>query len=458
MKIPKHLIEKYNQPVPRYTSYPPATSFSADFTPEQAARAYTASNTEKPGNISLYFHIPFCTRLCHYCGCNTYFTRNRDLYGRYVEALGREIVMISSQLASERQVTQVHFGGGTPNALPVEMIAQIMDMVKENFSLSEKAETAIECHPALLDERYLTSLHKAGFNRISLGIQDFDPDVLKTVNRDAPVIPVDELTRIIRSLGNIGLNFDFMYGLPGQTEASFARTLEKAVSISPDRLVTFSYAHVPWIKKAQKILEKKGLPDPSAKLDMFLTGYRIMKEAGYLPIGLDHYARPDDELSVALQNRTLHRNFQGYCTRETTGQVYAAGITGISQLESAYIQNTRNMEFYLDQVSKRVFPVEKGYALSGNEKVIRHVITEIMCNNYLSWELASRELGLPEDEIKSLVSCNEHILEEFAADGLLRFTPEEVELTETGRFFIRNIAAAFDPGFRTTAGAFSKAI
>lgn len=458
MKIPQHLIEKYNQPVPRYTSYPPATYFSADFTPELAARAFTASNTEKPGNISLYFHIPFCTRLCYYCGCNTYFTGNRDLYGRYVEALGREIVMISSQLANERQVTQVHFGGGTPNALPVEMIAQIMAMVKDNFSLSEKAETAIECHPALLDERYLTSLHKAGFNRISLGIQDFDPEVLKTVNRDAPVIPVDELTRIIRSLGNIGLNFDFMYGLPGQTEASFARTLEKAVSISPDRLVTFSYAHVPWIKKAQKILEKKGLPDPSAKLDMFLTGYRIMKEAGYLPIGLDHYARPDDELSVALQNRTLHRNFQGYCTRETTGQVYAAGITGISQLESAYIQNTRNMEFYLDQVSKRVFPVEKGYALSGNEKVIRHVITEIMCNNYLSWELASRELGLPEDEIKSLVSCNEHILEEFAADGLLRFTPEEVELTETGRFFIRNIAAAFDPGFRTTAGAFSKAI
>jgi oxygen-independent coproporphyrinogen-3 oxidase len=377
---------------------------------------------------------------------------------RYVEALKTEIRLIGSSLTKNRKVTQVHFGGGTPNALPVEMIAQIMASVKETFFLSPRAEIAIECHPALLDEHYLEGLHLAGFNRISLGIQDFDPGVLLTVNRDAPVIPVEELTRIIRSLGNTGVNFDFMYGLPGQTVTSFARTLERAVSISPERLVTFSYAHVPWIKKAQKILEKKGLPDPGSKLDMFLTGYRIMKEAGYLPIGLDHYARPEDELSVALRNKTLHRNFQGYCTRETTGQVYAAGITGISQLESAYIQNTRNMEIYLDQTGKGIFPVEKGYSLSGSEKIIRYVITEIMCNSYLSWDRASRELGLPEEEIKSTLAWDERILVEFAADGLLRYNPVELEITETGRFFVRNIAAAFDPAFQSAANTFSKAI
>jgi oxygen-independent coproporphyrinogen-3 oxidase len=183
-----------------------------------------------------------------------------------------------------------------------------------------------------------------------------------------------------------------------------------------------------------------------------------MKEAGYLSIGLDHYARPEDELSVALRNRTLHRNFQGYCTRETTGQVYAVGITGISQLESAYIQNTRNMEIYLDQTSKGIFPVEKGYSLSGSEKIIRYVITEIMCNSYLSWERASLELGLTEEEIKSTVAYDEQLLNEFSSDGLLMVTKNDIELTETGRFFVRNIAAAFDPAFQSAANTFSKAI
>ena len=459
MKIPEKLIQKYNIPVPRYTSYPPANFFHENFGQEQYLKAIEASNREWPENISLYIHIPFCSKLCHFCGCNTQYTRDKEKLGRYVETVKKEIVMVKKRLDPRRKVSQVHWGGGTPNSLPIEMIRGIMDLIHENFEFIKKPEIAIECHPAMLDENYTEQLVLAGFNRFSLGIQDFNKEVLENVNRDAPNVPVKEIVGWIRSFENTGVNLDFIYGLPFQNEKSFSETIEKAVDISPDRMVTFSYAHVPWIKKAQKILEKRGLPEANEKLSMFEAGYKILTENGYTPIGLDHYAKETDDLSIALKNRNLHRNFQGYCTRETTGQVYAFGATGISQLESNYAQNEKNPEKYVELINSGQFTIVKGYHLELQEKIIRHVINEIMCNEYVSFTETAEKFNTSKEKIKSVLKFDKKLFKDFVEDGILEIeSGENFRVTKTGRFFIRNIAAQFDPNLQKETKKFSKAL
>jgi oxygen-independent coproporphyrinogen-3 oxidase len=458
MKIPEILIEKYNIPVPRYTSYPPANFFSNEFNNEDYIRAIGISNNEWPENISIYIHIPFCPKICHYCGCNTHLTRDTNKMRVYVDAVKKEIVMVKKYLDPKRKVSQVHWGGGTPNSLPVEMITEIMEVIHYNFSFIANPEIAIECHPAMLDHIYIENLVKSGFNRFSLGIQDFNQKVLDNVNRDASVIPVEELVAMIRGYQNTSVNLDFIYGLPFQDVNSFSESMERAALISPDRLVTFSYAHIPWIKKAQKILEIRGLPKPSEKLAMFEAAYKILTQNGYKAIGLDHYAKTSDDLYIAMKNRTLHRNFQGYCTRETTGQVYAFGATGISQMESAYAQNAKDTNQYVAQISQGNFFIEKGYSLSKTEKIIKHVINEIMCNHFVSWSEAANKFGVSETEIKSTVSFDENTLTEFVSDGLIKFETGAIEVTDLGKFFVRNIAASFDPNLKNALQKFSKAL
>lgn len=458
MKPELHLIEKYNVPVPRYTSYPPANFFVNEFGNSEYIQAIETSNHEAPENISIYIHIPFCPKICHYCGCNTHLTRNKQMMRIYVDAVKKEIVMVKKYLDPKRKVSQIHWGGGTPNSLPVEMVEEIMAVIHQNFQFIANPEIAMECHPAMLDALYIDALVKSGFNRISLGIQDFNQKVLDNVNRDAPEIPVEELVAMIRSHKNIGVNFDFIYGLPYQDVKSFTETMERAAKISPDRLVTFSYAHIPWIKKAQKILEVRGLPQASEKLEMFEAAYNVLTQTGYKAIGLDHYARENDDLYVAVKNRTLHRNFQGYCTRETTGQVYAFGATGISQMESAYAQNAKDTNQYVEEISKGNFFIEKGYSLSKTEKIIRHVINEIMCNHYLSWNEAAGKFAVSPEEIRGIVGFEAQAFEGFVNDELVNFDAESVEVSEKGKFFVRNIAAAFDPNLKNALQKFSKAL
>lgn len=458
MKPDYNLIEKYNVPVPRYTSYPPANFFVNEFGNSEYIQAIETSNHEAPENISIYIHIPFCPKICHYCGCNTHLTRNKQMMRIYVDAVKKEIVMVKKYLDPRRKVSQIHWGGGTPNSLPVEMVEEIMAVIHQNFQFIANPEIAMECHPAMLDSSYIESLVKSGFNRISLGIQDFNQKVLENVNRDAPEIPVEELVAMIRSHKNIGVNFDFIYGLPYQDVKSFTETMERAAKISPDRLVTFSYAHIPWIKKAQKILEVRGLPQASEKLEMFEAAYNVLTQTGYKAIGLDHYARENDDLFVAVKNRTLHRNFQGYCTRETTGQVYAFGATGISQMESAYAQNAKDTNQYVEEINKGNFFIEKGYSLSKTEKIIRHVINEIMCNHYLSWNEAAGRFAVSPEEIRGIVGFEARTFEGFVNDELVNFDAESVEVSEKGKFFVRNIAAAFDPNLKNALQKFSKAL
>jgi len=376
----------------------------------------------------------------------------------YVDAVKKEILMVKKHLNPQRKVSQVHWGGGTPNSLPIEMVEEIMAQIHLSFSFIPNPEIAMECHPAMLDANYINALVKTGFNRISLGIQDFNPVVLKNVNRDAPEIPVEELVEMLRSHKNMGVNLDFIYGLPFQDVKSFSETIERAAKISPDRLVTFSYAHIPWIKKAQKILEKRGLPEATEKLAMFEAAFNILTQNGYTAIGLDHYAKSNDELSIAVKNRMLHRNFQGYCTRETTGQVYAFGATGISQMESAYSQNVKDTMQYVAAIEKGNFSIEKGYSLNETEKIIKHVINEIMCNHFISWNEAAGKFGVSETEIKNTVAFDENLLAGFNADGLINFGPGEIEVTDLGKFFVRNIAASLDPNLKNAMQKFSKAL
>jgi len=458
MKVPHQLIQKYNTPVPRYTSYPPANFFSSEFTSEDYVQWLKLSNKEETQNISIYIHIPFCPKICHYCGCNTHLTRDTNKMRVYADALKKEILMVKRYLAPERRVSQVHWGGGTPNSLPIEMVEEIMKVIHQNFSFIDQPEIAMECHPALLDDLYIEKLIQLKINRFSLGIQDFNQKVLDNVNRDASSIPVEELVQMIRSYKGTSVNLDFIYGLPFQDENSFAETIKKAIEISPDRLVTFSYAHIPWIKKAQKILEVRGLPAADKKMVMFETGYRLLTQNGYKAIGLDHFAKPEDELYLALKNRTLHRNFQGYCTRQTTGQVYAFGATGISQLDSAYAQNIKDTNTYVKQINSGSFAIEKGYKLNRTEKIIRHVINQIMCNYYLSWKDAEQVLGTSVSEIKNDVNYDEKILDQFSEEGLLNYNDDEISVNESGKFFIRNIAASFDPVLKTASKKFSKAL
>ena len=281
MEIDKQLLDKYDVPVPRYTSYPPANHFKDSFTEASWLELVEASNHEDPSHIGFYIHIPFCRRICFYCGCNAHAMKSSSVVEDYFKALEAEIHTVIEHIDKNRKVSQIHYGGGTPNAVDVNFLARINEIFFKQFRFIENPEIAIECHPAHLDYEYVNNLVKAGFNRISLGIQDFNPEILKGVNRLPSALPVDQLVQHLRSYASpLSVNLDFIYGLPGQTVESFTKTIQQAIDIRPDRLVTFSYAHVPWLKQHQQILERKGLPDASHKMEMFLASRGVVVFCG----------------------------------------------------------------------------------------------------------------------------------------------------------------------------------
>ncbi len=457
MNIPQELLKKYNVPTPRYTSYPPANFFHDNFEELEVEKAILLSNNENPQNISLYIHIPFCNKLCFYCGCNTVISKDRNLIDTYIKTLLKEIILLKSKLDSNRKVSQIHWGGGTPNYLPIEDVKSIMKALYEHFDFIPKAEIAMECHPWHLTYEYIDQLIELGFNRLSLGVQDFDEKVMKTINRNQSKIPILDLSNYIKNKG-VSVNLDFIYGLPHQSVQSFSETMQKAINISPNRLVTFSYAHVPWVKKAQKKLEEYNLPDAHEKVKLFEIAFDLLTKGGYQAIGLDHFAKADDELNIALNKKNLHRNFQGYCTRETTGQVYALGVSGISQLESSYLQSTKDILNYTRSINDGKFAIEKVYFLSQDEKISREIINELMCNLYLSWDHISERFNIKKSEIKNInKTLNQHLVI-FEREGLISYDEDEIHINNAGKFFIRNIASVFDPKMINTNKNFSKAL
>ncbi len=455
----RELLEKYNYPVPRYTSYPPANFFTEEFGPADYLKAVDDSNQWNPENISIYIHIPFCLKMCYFCGCNSYALRKEDVVEAYHKALLQEIRMVTSRLDKNRKVSQIHYGGGTPNAIPVEYLQEINELLFSTFQFIPEPEIAIEVNPAYLTYEQMTGLKKAGFNRFSLGIQDFNHEVLDAVNRDQAALPVKDIISFLKQDSpNMAVNLDFIYGLPKQTAANFSETIKKAIELRPDRLVTFSYAHVPWVSKIQKKLEKEGLPAGDEKIKMFEAAYSLLTQNGYEAIGLDHYANINDELTQARINKQLHRNFQGYCTRRTTGQVYAFGVTGISQLEGVYAQNTKSIDEYIATINKGELTTIKGYALTPEQIVVREVITELMCNEQIIWADLGMILGMTSDEVKSHTTYNVELLQQFANDGIITLSEEKIQITGDGQLFIRNVAASFDPLTKAGQTNFSKPV
>ncbi len=453
-----NILLKYNRPGPRYTSYPPAPFFHTGYTAADYKQSIIDSNNEEPGNISIYIHIPFCPRLCHFCGCNTGIARGKDHIERYIKALIKEINTVSLLIDKKRTVTQVHWGGGTPNSIPFEFIIAVMVALKVNFKFHPGAEIAMECSPAYLTLQDIDTLAEIGFNRLSLGVQDFHKEVLDAVNRLPSMISIDELIRYIRGKGFKSINLDLIYGLPKQTPETFADSINQAIALSPDRLVTFSYAHVPWFNKSMEKLERIGLPSTGEKFRLFGLAYEMLTENGYVPIGLDHYAKPSDDLSIALKEKKLHRNFQGYCTRETTGQVYAFGSSGISQLWNAYSQNIKDYQQYIESVENNDFATERGYSLSENEIIYREAINSIMCNGHLHFKEMAEKFGISENELKNTLKYSPSKLTEFIDDGLITLNGEGVTVSQQGMLVVRNIAMTFDPQLESKQGMYSKTI
>ena len=435
------LVEKYNVPGPRYTSYPPATKFTDALTWDVLA-PHIEANNRTDRDLSLYFHIPFCETLCWFCGCNSIITQDHRRGQTYADYLGREVAQMSAFLNPRRKVVQLHWGGGSPTFLQPDEIRKLGGVIRRHFIFSGDLEAGVEIDPRRLTRGHLAALREAGFNRASLGVQDFDPTVQQAVHRLQPRDLTAQALNWLRELGFTSVNFDLIYGLPHQTVESFNRTLDAVLELQPDRLAVFSYAHVPWVKPAQKILEqKKYLPSAEIKLQLLKTVIeRLTEDNRYIYIGMDHFARPGDELAVAQKQKRLQRNFQGYSTR-AGADIYAFGLSSISQIPDAYWQNEKALPAYFAAVEAGKIPLARGCLVTGEDQIRRETIMRVMCDLSLDYAVMSEKLG---------INFTQHFAGElaalapFEADGLVRCSPAGFEVTDTGRLFIRNLAMHFD--------------
>jgi len=440
LKVDLDLVQKYNVAGPRYTSYPPATKFTDALTwPDLAERILENNKTER--DLSLYFHIPFCETLCWFCGCTTVITLNHSQGQTYINYLEKEVAQMSTLLNPRRKAVQLHWGGGSPTFLSPDEIRKLGDIIHKHFTLSDDIEAGVEIDPRRLTRDHVVALREIGFNRASLGVQDFDPAVQQAVHRIQPREMTQQTLDWLREAGFGSINLDLIYGLPHQTIESFKHTLDIVLEMQPDRLAVFSYAHVPWVKPAQKILEQKILPAPETKLQLLkMVIERLTENNRYVYIGMDHFARPGDELVSAQRNKTLQRNFQGYSTRGNA-DIYAFGMSSISQIPDAYWQNEKELPKYYAALDAGKVPLTRGYLVTDEDKVRRDTIMRVMCDLSLNYAAMSQRLGINfashfEREIESLAA--------FEADGLVRRSPTDLEVSDKGRLFIRNIAMCFD--------------
>jgi oxygen-independent coproporphyrinogen III oxidase len=439
LRVGEEFLAKYNRPGPRYTSYPTAPVWNDSFGPADLEKTFEeAENAKTP--VSLYMHIPFCESLCLFCACNVVIQKNKSVAPPYLDVLKREMERISHSISRRRPVVQFHWGGGTPTYLTPEQIEDLFGFTREHFEFAPDSEIGIEVDPRVTSRVHLETIRKMGFNRLSMGIQDFHADVQKAVHRIQPFEMTRDLLFAARELGFDSINVDLIYGLPYQTPETFAHTVEQIISLSPDRIALFSYAHVPWLKKQQGSFVGH-LPEGMMKFEIFLTGLLQFVEAGYLYIGMDHFAKPGDELAVSQQNRTLHRNFQGYTTK-AGADLYGMGITAISGIQHAYAQNHRDIPSWEKAVAERGLATMRGYHLSEEDLLHRAVISRLLCHTVVIKEEISREFEIDFDEY-----FTEELrrLETFREDGLVLLDRGEIRATWLGRIFIRNLAMVFDP-------------
>jgi oxygen-independent coproporphyrinogen-3 oxidase len=437
-QISDEMLEKYNKPGPRYTSYPTAPVWKDDFGPEDLEKYYAnAEQADTP--LSLYMHLPFCESLCLFCACNVSIQKDKRVTIPYLAALKKEIDHVAGKVSKKRRVIQFHWGGGTPTYLSPAQMEELFNHTHERFSFAPDAEIGIEVDPRVTNTEHLEALRRLGFNRLSMGIQDFQPQVQQTIHRVQPYEMTRDLIAAGRSLGFESLNVDLIYGLPYQTAETFAETIEQVLTLVPDRVAMFSYAHVPWLKKQQGSFQAH-LPEGKEKFRIFRSGLEKFLGAGYQYIGMDHFARPGDELAVAQRNRTLHRNFQGYTTK-AGADLYGMGVSAISSIGSAYAQNRREVPVYQDEASSRGLATFRGYRLSPDDLLRRAVIGRLLCHTVIPKNEIEREFSISFDEY---FATELKRLEEPRAEGLVEIAPGEIRVTPLGRIFIRNVAMVFD--------------
>ncbi|MEX0685508.1 MAG: oxygen-independent coproporphyrinogen III oxidase [Balneolales bacterium] len=458
MPIDVNLVYKYKTQAPRYTSYPSAPHFEEVQNDKQHKEITNniLSRNRRERNISLYVHLPFCASLCWYCGCTTVITRKQGNSKTYLDYVEKELAGLGKLLNKDNQVVQVHLGGGTPTFLLPEEIIRLGSMMSSRFSFNPDAENAVEIDPRRLTREHITALKTAGFNRASIGLQDFNPKVQKAVNRIQPYSMTKETIDWLRKDEFRSINIDLIYGLPHQTVDSFRKTLDQVLLLKPDRLAVFSYAHVPWMKPAQKHLDRYGLPTTEEKFSMLCMTVQTLTENGYRHIGMDHFARNDDELAIAQSTKQLQRNFQGYSTWADT-DIYALGMSSISQVGNMYVQNTKELPVYYKALDDGQSTWHKFYHLTEDDQIRRKVIMRLMCDMELNYAKMSSQLNIHfeeyfQEDILRLQSLKE--------DGLVSLDSEGLTVTDSGRLFLRNIAMQFDVRSRikTTQSRYSQSI
>jgi oxygen-independent coproporphyrinogen-3 oxidase len=439
LSVGEEFVARYNRPGPRYTSYPTAPVWTDEFGVKDYEDAIAAAD-RKGSPVSLYMHLPFCESLCLFCACNVVIRKDKSVTPPYLAVLKKEIDRVSRGVSKKRQVTQFHWGGGTPTYLTPEQIEDLFTYTRERFNFAPDAEIGIEVDPRVTSQEHMETVRKMGFNRLSMGIQDFQEDVQKAVHRIQPYEMTRDLIATARELGFDSINVDLIYGLPYQTGESFAHTVEQIVGLSPDRIAMFSYAHVPWLKKQQGSFVAH-LPEGMKKFDIFRNGLLKFLEAGYLYIGMDHFAKENDELAISQRNRTLHRNFQGYTTK-AGADLYGMGITAISGVQDTYAQNYREIPAWEKAVADHGLATMRGYRLSPDDIIRREVISRLLCHTVIVKDEISTMFGIGFDEYFAPELERLKMPQE---DGLVTVNDKEIRTAWLGRIFIRNLAMIFDP-------------
>jgi oxygen-independent coproporphyrinogen-3 oxidase len=446
LEVDLELIRRLDKNGPRYTSYPTADRFVEAF----KAETYTAwlgkpdiGDSSRP--LSLYFHIPFCNTLCFYCACNKVITKDFSKAAEYVRYLIKELEMQSKLLGEGRQVEQLHFGGGTPTFLSNDEIRELMGAIRKNFKLIDNGEYSIEIDPRKVSDETVALLGEMGFNRISIGVQDFDPEVQKAVNRIQSEEETLQVIRAARANGFKSVSIDLIYGLPKQNLKGFKATLDKVIAAGADRLSIYNYAHMPALFKPQRRIHEEDMPAPQLKLDILSLAVKTLTDAGYVYIGMDHFAKPDDELAVAQREGRLHRNFQGYSTHSDCDLV-AIGLSSIGKIGPTYSQNFRELEDYYAALDRNTLPIMRGMELNADDLVRRAIIQALMCHFELSKESFNIAYLI---EFDQYFAAEMKELAEYEREGLLKLSPQSISVTPKGRMLIRNICMVFDKYLRT---------
>ena len=442
MILPQELIAQYDLNGPRYTSYPSADHFNTDFSETDYKEMLQAQSQKKTGQpLSIYIHIPFCQNICYYCACNKIITKDHARSAKYIEYLIKEMDLIANQLGNKnRDVQQIHLGGGTPTFLTDEELQQLMSALGERFNISDVGEYSIEIDPRHANTQTIRHLRKLGFNRMSLGVQDFDEDVQKAIHRVQPAEMTFSVLEEARTQGFQSINMDLIYGLPLQSIDSFKKTLEGVISASPDRIALYNYAHLPHAFPPQRRIDEATLPAAKLKIELLAMGVKCLTEAGYLYIGMDHFAKPDDELAIAQSERRLERNFQGYSIYPQFDLI-GLGISAIGKIGTAYAQNVKSLDAYYERIDEMQLPITRGFTLSKDDLIRRKIIQSLMCNFELEMKNIENEFDIFFDDY---FDRELKLIQKFSDTGLIEIEDRKISVTSGGRYLIRPICMVFD--------------